>query len=315
MRRRALLLVGLWFVSALACADSSAGLPAAYLRMGWGARAGALGNALVAGAQGADALYWNPAALASEGRPSLASSYDWLTLERQFNTAGLVVPWSYSASAGADAAASDTQGNLVGVFSVGWTDFSLGSDFEGRTTDTASFYTFGDRQDVYMLGFGRNITKWLQLGANIKYYEHDLDIYHAQALGFDVGTRLLLDPRLYFGLDAQDLGATLVWNTGTQETIPWTLRTGFWMVLWPHWWDLGLQAQEVEGGSLAASVGSEVHVLKIIDLRAGWMSEGLTLGGGLHVKVSGFALKVDYAYLPDPLNLGADQRVGVKIYF
>ena len=74
-------------------AGSSAGLPGGYLRSGWGARAGGLGNALVAGAEGPEAAYWDAAALGSQGRVALASSYDWMSLERQFNAAAIVIPW------------------------------------------------------------------------------------------------------------------------------------------------------------------------------------------------------------------------------
>jgi hypothetical protein len=316
MRALTACLMASLILTTLAHADTSAGLPAAYLRTGWGPRAGALGNALVAGAQGPDALYWDPAALASQGRPALASSYDWMSLQRQFNSAGLVIPWQFSDAVDANDASPGQAGkNPVGVFSLGWTDFSLGNDFEGRTTDTASFYTFGDRQDAYSLGFGRNMLDWWQLGAAFKVYQHDLDVYHANGWGMDLGTRLLIDPRLTFAADAQDLGASLTWNTGTRENIPWTLRVGFWGVLWPSVWDLGLQAQEVESGGVDGSIGSEFHILKIVDLRLGWMSQGLTFGAGLKVQVSKLSLHVDYAYLPDALDLGADQRVGVRIDF
>jgi hypothetical protein len=45
------------------------------------------------------------------------------------------------------------------------------------------------------------------------------------------------------------------------------------------------------------------------------MEQGLTFGGGLWVPVGRLAIHVDYAYLPDPLNLGADQRLGVRLDF
>jgi hypothetical protein len=296
-------------------ADASAGLPAAYLRAGWGAQAGAMGNAFVAAAEGTDAVYWDAAALALSRKPALASGFDWLSLGRSFNTAGLVLAWDDSTAPTPEGEFPMPQNRGLGTWALGWMTYSLGDDFEGRTTDTSTYYAFGDRQIAYWLSHGRAVTPWWSLGASAKLYQHNLDTFYAQGFGFDLSSLLLIGPRARLAVAASDLAADLGWSTGTQEHIPMILRAGLWGEVWQDRLYVAGQVQDVENGATDGSLGIEFRLLKIMRIEAGIQSQGITFGGGVKVNVSNTMMRLDYAYLPDPLAQGPDQRLEVNVSF
>jgi hypothetical protein len=296
-------------------ADASAGLPAAYLRAGWGAQAGAMGSAYVAAAEGTDAVYWNAAALALSRRPALASGYDWLSLGRSFDTAGLVLAWDQTTDPTPDGEFPMPQNRGWGTWALGCMTYSLGDDFEGRTTDTSNYYAFGDRQIAYWLSHGRALTPWWSIGVSAKLYQHFLDSYYAQGWGFDLSTLLLIGPRARLAVAASDMAATLGWSTGTQEQIPTVLRAGLWGELWQDRLFMAGQVQDVQDGATDGSIGLEFRLLKIMQFQAGIQSQGITFGGGVKVKVGQTIMRLDYAYLPDPLEQGPDQRLEVNVSF
>jgi len=296
-------------------ADASAGLPAAYLRAGWGAQAGAMGNAFVAAAEGTDAVYWDAAALALSRRPALASGFDWLSLGRSFNTAGLVLAWDDTTAPTPEGEFPMPQNRGLGTWALGWMTYSLGDDFEGRTTDTSTYYAFGDRQIAYWLSHGRAVTPWWSLGASAKLYQHNLDTFYAQGWGFDLSSLLLIGPRARLAVSASDMAADLAWSTGTQEHIPMVLRAGLWGEVWAEHLYMAGQVQDVENGATEGSIGAEFRLMKIMRVEAGIQSQGITFGGGVKVNVGQTMMRLDYAYLPDPLSQGPDQRLEVNVSF
>ncbi len=114
--------------------------------------------------------------------------------------AGLALAWDAGAPTGNARRTSLPPTKGFGAWGLGWLSFSLGNDFEGRTDDTASFYTFGDQQNAYLISTGRTIFPWLALGATGKFYEHRLDSFDANGGGLDLGTLILLGPQVRLGL-------------------------------------------------------------------------------------------------------------------
>lgn len=294
--------------------DPNAGLPGAYLRAGWGARAGALGDAFVAAAEGPDALYWNPAGMALGRGPSVQSNFEWLSLGRSFNTAGLV--WARDAAAPPPGGTfADSMRSGFGALGFGWVDESLGTDFEGRTGDTADFSAFGVRNEAYILGYARALLPWFSAGISGKAYQQVIATDSSQGFGADLGALILVGPRWRLGLGLQDVGAKVQWTTGYQESFPAILRAGVYGNLWKEKLFMTAQVRSVEYGGVDGGCGIEFRLLKYIAMQGGIQAHGWTFGGGLRLPVGNFQISADYAYLPDPLQQGPDQRFGVLINF
>ncbi|MEJ2052065.1 MAG: hypothetical protein P8Y60_19910, partial [Calditrichota bacterium] len=73
-------------------AEGNGGYAGAYLRLGLGARAIAMGNAQVATADNGFGFYYNPAALPYLQKLSANFSYSFLSLDRRFAYVGLSTP-------------------------------------------------------------------------------------------------------------------------------------------------------------------------------------------------------------------------------
>jgi hypothetical protein len=313
----------LLFALALCCANvrslhagGEAGQPGGYLRAGVGARSAALGNAYVALAEGPEAGYWNAAGLAWERRPAFSSMVSSLSLNRQFSYFGLGLAWDKDGDTlNAQRAQQFKVSNAWGTWSGGWINFSLGNDFEGRASDTAKFYVFGDQQNAYLLSHGRALTPWLAVGGTLKVLDRRLDTFSASGWGADLGTTLLLGSQFRLSVQAQDLGTKLTWSTGYEERFPVTLRVGLAGWTWKDRLMATAQLEQVEGRQPSPSVGIEGTVASVLKGRLGWQKDGLTLGGGLLVALAGLKGSLDYAYLPDPLQQGVTQRLSVGVSF
>jgi hypothetical protein len=207
-----------------------AGQPGSFLRAGVGARALGMGNAFTALADDASAAYWNPAGLALSTRPQLGSMLALMTLERQFGFVTLSLP-----SPGESKAVNPRQTSHFpatgswggwGQWGFSWIHFSLGNDFEGRTEDTAEFFTFADQQNAYLLSHSRAIASWISVGANAKFFYRNLAGFQAKGGGLDLSLLMLAHRHLRLGVTVSDLLASQTWDTGFKEPFPAVTRLG-----------------------------------------------------------------------------------------
>jgi hypothetical protein len=283
-------------------AAAEAGQPGGFLRAGSGARALALGNAYVAVASGPETALWNSAGLGLMDRVAFASSVSALSLGRQFADLSLGIPLG-------------ARGRGWGNWALSWLRFSLGDDFEGRQSDTASFYHFSDEQSAYELTHGRMITDWLAVGAGLKGIQHRIDVYDASGFGADLGLLILPHPKFHIGVSVTDLFSRLSWSTGTAEKIPYTLRLGMSALVLADWLLLSAQATGVEGRQASYQAGLELRFKGLFFARAGLNEQSFTLGGGASVPVYQTRVSFDYAFAPDPLGLGSTQRFSLGMRF
>jgi hypothetical protein len=280
-----------------------------------------LGNAFVAVADDASAAYWNPAGLALLQRPSVSSMYSQMSLNRQFNTFSLALPLSVSSPAEAfnplQTSCFPPQPVLGGwgSWALSWVGFSLGQDFEGRSSDTSSFTTFGDQQDAYILSHGRALASWLALGASAKFLRRSLAASSAQGAGFDLGLLALLHEHLRLGVQAGDIASRQAWDTGYVENFPTCTRIG----LASPWLKGALlltgQVQGVQGQQPRYQAGAEAWVYGILGARAGYDDGSFTAGGSLDLKLFYRQLRFDYGFAADSLGLGDTQRFSLLFWF
>ena len=309
---------------------------AAFLEIGVGPRAAALGGAITAGVDDATALYWNPAGLARMTTGEVVSAHaEWLADVRH-DYVGVAVPL-----AGGVVGASVT---LLGVPEQEVrTEFDQGGT--GETFDASSM--------ALGLSYGRSLTERFSLGGTVKLVQER--IWHSSASGVavDIGTQFRTD---FFGgltigaqlsnfgtdlrLSGRDTHATIdpaPSQDGNNGQIPADYALDAWSM--PLDFKLGVVARPINSAlnqlTVAVdalhpstnyeslNIGAEYGFRERFFLRGGFQglflqdSEGgLSLGAGVHQPLpypNGMA-KLDVAYR-DAGRLGRIQTIGLSLTF
>jgi hypothetical protein len=274
--------------TASAAAKSNAGATgAAFLKIGVGARAAALGGAYTALADDASAVAWNPAGLAAvKQAQATAMRAQWLQGTESNFLAG-AVPTS------------------VGTFALGVRSFSV-DGLERRTADTAANEgTFDSRDDAYTLGYGIAIGRF-GLGAGLTYIRQTLDGAAASAPAGDLGATWKTADKLTLGLAARNLGGDIKFDR-EGDPLPRVVSLGAALSAAHDRWRLAADLREAQDNGFSYALGTEVvsPLSKNLSaaLRGGYDSvaadapggtAGVALGGGLTWK----NWTVDMAWAP-----------------
>ena len=137
--------------SVLPAGQGAAGEPGAFMRLGVGARALALGGAFTAVANDVSAGYWNPAGLADIQTLNMVASRYKMSLDRTLNYAALTKPIGRTSSVG-----------------VSWIGFGF-SGIEARSGDTAEpDYTFASHDNAFLFSYGKKLSPVFSVGTNMK---------------------------------------------------------------------------------------------------------------------------------------------------
>jgi hypothetical protein len=302
---------------------------AQFLQIPVGARATAMGGAVVGHIDDATSLFWNPAGIVGVPSGSLFAGYT-----------------SWWASVGLSHAAFVYSIDEVGSFGVSAT--MLGMDPMDVTTELApdgTGETFEARDLMVGISFARRLTEDFSVGVTAKYVYQSIWRESASGIAFDVGTQYrigigdltLAMAMTNFGgdmqMDGQDLevkvdGSSSVPNNRLAPArleseaypLPLHFQVGISMTV--------LDLEDV-GVLLAVDVthpndtrervnlGSEVRLLQYLFLRGGYRInydiESGTMGAGVRVPVGDLRVNFDYAYalydqLPDihRISLGVD---------
>lgn len=290
---------------------------AAFLEIGVGARAQAMGGSFCSIADDATAMYWNPAGIADMGHFEASfTNIDWLA-DVYFGYAAVVAPIGALGAVGVDVSVLDAGERPVRTVAqpegtgeiYGSRDLSLGFAFAMNLTDRFSIGFHGKyiRQEIWhesANGFG------LDLGA---LYKMPID---GVQLGFSVlnfGTRMKMSGRDLlrpFDPDPENFGNDAINVEFVTESFQLPLMFRFGM---------SYRIQMNRAGSLLVSTdllhpsnntesinfGGEYTFNDFVFIRGGYESlferdreNGLTLGGGLKVKLfDAGTLRIDYAYV------------------
>lgn len=170
LRAAALSAVSALLAAVAPAAAQSGGVTPIHLRLGIGARAGALGGAYTAVAEGAEAVYWNPAALAVRRRREVSALYMRPSFEdAHYNFFAYRQPLGEAGGIGAGVVWYGVDGvdvrTVTGV-QTGSLDFS--------TTDL-------------MLGYGRPIGTDLSVGVTLHRLDQSIGQYKDAGYGADLG--------------------------------------------------------------------------------------------------------------------------------
>lgn len=268
----------------------SLGRAGAFTRIGIGARAGSLGDAYVAAAQGPEAIYWNPAALANSPSWQVAVTQRRYSFGRNFTFAGATMPLGSRQALG-----------------LGWTGFRTGGIEARQTNSAAPDAYFSDDENAFALTWGYQMNSWLFLGAGMKFVHQNL--FSESAFGYSGALGFLIKPmpRLALGGHWRDFVSSYAWSSGRQERFPRTFMLGMALeftsqslVTVDYHYSASNAAPQSDG---AFRLGGEFRPAPALPLRLGYSQNAFNAGLGFEIPVANSLVKLDYNFsAQDGLN-------------
>ena len=289
----------IWITVALA--GGNGGHAGSFLRIGLGARGMAMGNAQVASPINGFGFYYNPAGLPWLKDKSANFSYNFLSLDRQFNFIGFSTPLKPHAG-----------------FSLGWiysgVDKIMGYDSGGHETGEinhglhAFYFSFGIMIIPNRLSAGINAKFLLE---NISNQEESYK-YKGKGFGGDFGVMLRVNSWLSFGYQLKDINASLKSNTDdifdrgmTRENkFPLSNRVGLYLITPLKWARVAYDFEWSDVGEEKNHLGIEL-VVPDAALRLGYDNDHFTFGGGLQFTTAfGIRANLNYAFVSSIIDEG-----------
>ncbi len=302
-----------------------------FLSMGVGARSLGMGSAYVALGGDVTYGYWNPAGLSSIKYPEMSAMHS-----RRFggivnyDYAGFAMPFGQKESVGLNLIRVAVDDIPIPVLPR--PDLGLDQSYTDENGNTVSNRPYVDRyvnnaDYALFLSYAKQKSRTFAYGANVKFIRRGVGDNSAWGIGFDVGALWQPVNRLTLGANFQDVTTTLLaWDTGTQELISPTLKTGFGYSV-----DLGFIASTLllagdtdvrfENRKFASQLnagpvsfdfhgGTELLVRNLIALRVGDDLGHLTAGAGIRLP----RLDIDYAFLSND-DFKVTHRVSLRLRF
>ncbi|MDD5302460.1 MAG: PorV/PorQ family protein [Elusimicrobia bacterium] len=302
----ALLMLALLLPAGRASAVSSAAgtSGAQFLKLGSGARAGAMGDAFTAIADDAFSAYYNPAGLARLQRPQLAGAHSALFQGVSYQSLAVVIPFGR----GEGRERIETEGNK---HAIGLSIYYLGvGDIERRTGDsTLPVGTFNSADSAYALSYSYAPSDRLSLGFTGKYIHESIDSYSGSAMAADVGVLYRVNPHtekpITLGGSIRNIGNRIGYVSSETDPLPTTVVVAAAAAL-TKGITLDLDLGKSRDSNLYAALGAEGrHSLTegiTGSIRGGFNSSrrdngglaGLSAGGGLSFQKAAF----DFAWIP-----------------
>ncbi len=289
---------------------------AQFLKIGVGARATAMGDAFVAVANDASALYWNPAGITQfQTNEVVLAETNWFAdIQHQF--IGAVYHLSLDDAIG------------VSVTSLHMDDMQVTTEFEPQGTGT--YFSYGDL--AAGLTYSRKLTTQFSFGATVRYVQETMDVLKMRGVVIDFGTYYwtgLGTSRFSavvtnFGNEMSPSGSITLYGGETvskfQEFPPPTnFRFGFAFDPIKDETNLlttSIQLNHPNDNSENISLGAEYGWMNMLFLRGGYKlnveGQSFTVGGGLAATISGIALSFDYGYAAYA-NLGGVHRISMNV--
>lgn len=274
---------------------------ALFLRVGFGARASAMGEAFVAVAEDASSIYWNPGAMAAVLGTNVTLAHTEYFATMRLEQASVT---------------HETDWGTIGFMFTG-----LYMDEMDRYEDTPSAYplgTFGAYDVAVSAAYARYLVPNLAAGISIKPVYERIDELSASGIAVDIG--------LYHVAKIQGVKlAAVATNVGPpmkfeeeEFALPRTVKVG------------GSYEREIAAldgrilvtldgvfpndGEVREHIGAEYSYRRLLALRAGYKvnydAQDATFGAGF----TWHEITVDYAFLPSE-KLGDNHRIGLGFSF
>ncbi|MDP3543403.1 MAG: PorV/PorQ family protein [Elusimicrobiota bacterium] len=304
-KNSAFLLSFLLLAGTASAATSRGTSGAQFLKLGSGARAGAMADAFTAVADDASAAYYNPAGLVRLARPQLSGAHSALFQGVSYQTLTFAVP--FGRSEGRERI--ETEGHKH-AFAVSIYYLGVG-ELERRTGDsTLPVGTFDAADSAYAASYAYAASDRLSLGVTGKYIHQSIDSYRGSAMAADLGVLYRVNPIISerpvtLGGSVRNMGNRIGYVASETDPLPLTvvggvaaaLSKGFTVDL-----DLGKArdtdpyvALGLEGRrSLSEGIGGALRAGYTSSRRENGTLSGVTAGGGLSFTKAAF----DFAWMP-----------------
>jgi len=285
-------------VSAQNISDASGTASNLFLRMDFNPRSSGLSGAFTAVANDENALFYNPAGLASISKGSIGLNHTQWYEDIKIDNLSFGYNWDRKFGMAVSAA------HL-------WMPSIQGKDAVGQNTKKLDVSS-----SILQLGFGYKIHPSFYAGLSFKYFRDNLAGFVADGYAFDAGIfAYLFLPGLSFGASVQNIGSEIQYDT-RQESIPFTYRTGFAYKV--RGLDLRLSVDAVKSfdTDFRFATGLEYSYSSTFFLRFG----NQFLPGQSFLPSYGLGLKLNdqyslaYTFLEHE-NLGYTHRAGFTFYF
>ncbi len=308
MRKIGQMISGLILLGIIAGYGQSGSYAGAYLRVGLGAPALALGNAGVALPANGFGTYYNPAAMPWLKHKTVSLSYSFMSLDRRFNYIGFSLPLP-----------------PAGGFSVGWIYSGVDNirAYNSRGEDVgkinhglhAFYFSFGMKLSGFLnpgVSLPLIAPERLAIGVTLKILLENINDggdfdYSARGVGLDIGLLAMPLEWLQVGYQIKDLRSALKSNTNNiyergstlDNAFPIGQRVGIFLQTPWQWLQTTYDYEWLSTGDQKHHVGIQVGS-PAAQLRAGYDANRFTFGAGLNLKFFGKGrLRVDYAFQED----------------
>ena len=291
---------------------------AQFLKIGVGGRATAMGDAFVAVANDASALYWNPAGLAQTKRNEIIISHnEWLVDIRHQFIGGI-----YHLSSN----------DVVGVSLTALHMDDMPVTTEVQPFGTGEYFSFGDI--AIGVTYSRRMTEQFSFGGTVRYIEETLDKLKMRGIMIDLGTYYWTGlGSTRFAVTISNFGNELapdgdVVLFGNREKSDWQSFSPptmfrFGIALEPyqdeeHRFTTSVQLNHPNDNSENVSLGLEYAWKEILYLRGGYKinveGQDFTFGAGVTAPISIADITFDYAYA-NFSKLGSAHRFSLLLGF
>ncbi|MBS4035577.1 MAG: PorV/PorQ family protein [Ignavibacterium sp.] len=289
---------------------------AQFLKIGVGGRASAMGDAFVAVANDASALYWNPAGLTQFSEHQILFSHNRWVVDINHDFLGGVYHLDESNSFGIGLTALTMQKMPV-------------------TTEFAPFGTgeyFGFSDIAIAVSYSRKMTDQFSFGGTVRYIEETLDKLKMRGFMIDLGTfywtglgstRFAVAVSNFGNNLAPDGEVVLVGKRSVSEwqefAPPTVFRIGFAFEPYDdteHKITTSIQLNHPNDNSENVSTGFEYSWNRTLYLRGGYKinveEQNFTFGAGINVPISIAQFGLDYAY-SNFSRLGSAHRFSILL--
>jgi hypothetical protein len=280
-----------------AAASRDAGLPGAFMTYGAGARPLSMGRAFTAVSDDVDAIFWNPAGLATFRSNQIALQHAPLPLGGAYQSLAYAQPL-YNAGHIGIGILNLTSGNIDKIGSSAATfDVPIGS--------------FDQRETGYLFSYANRVRERWDVGGTLKMAENIIDGKSERGFGADAGTLYRVNERFTLGASVINLLRPVYSFASEKEKFPALLRTGGALKFFSGQVTTALDIDKTIGSrrDYKWHWGIEGYAIKNIILRMGLEQNEYSAGVG--IRWSSFQLDYGAGFQ----ELGFMNRVSIKFVF
>ncbi len=292
------------------------GYAGAFMRMGFGARAKAMGDAFTAVPEGAAAALYNPSITPLLESAEFVTSFAFLPLDRNIDIIGFAMPISPPKIDGQEPP-------LDAGISVAWVHASV-DNIDGRNASGEHTEYLSNSENAFYMSFAVSPSEKFSIGLSGKVLYNrmpgltrDDDALTSSGFGLDFGVFSRPVKYLAFGVTLRDVMSKYTWNTdkvyerGTSTTyhFPNILRASVVYTIPDDWLMVSADIETSDKQNPRYHIGAEVRHPDIGALRLGWDHDTPTFGLGFFIDVFGLNTSVNYAYVFGLNALNADHVI------